>query len=433
VYEEGWQSWSPTTWYPVGATSKRPTLDWQHLMRFRAGTEMPDRGFLGAGLLVVDPGTGDPVRVYGAGFSPAAVPSVRAVLDGDRLLVSADDDPGDAAGDAAGRVDLTLAPDAAAGLAAFGDRYAAAAGAVVRPAPTVWCSWYRYFLEVTEADILENVAAIAEHDLPVDVVQVDDGWQAGIGDWTALSGRFTSLERLADRIHAGGRRAGIWVAPFLAGTASELAREHPEWLVGDAGTNWDQDLRGIDLTHPGAREYLWGALRGLRDAGFDYFKLDFLYGGAAPGPRHDDVGPVAAYRSGLALVRDAVGPDAYLLGCGAPILPSVGLVDAMRVSPDTFHVDAQDGSRGMRGRAATVARAWQHGRFWVNDPDCVVARPSYALREEWAAVVERYGGLRSASDRIAELDDWGLATTRRVLATAPPATPFPPDVVLEER
>ena len=28
VYEEGWQSWSPTTWYPVGATSKRPTLDW---------------------------------------------------------------------------------------------------------------------------------------------------------------------------------------------------------------------------------------------------------------------------------------------------------------------------------------------------------------------------------------------------------------------
>jgi alpha-galactosidase len=355
------------------------------------------------------------------------VPSVRAVLVGDRLVVSADDGgaTGDA-GDAGGHVELRLAPDATAGLAAFGDRYGAQAAAVPRAAPTVWCSWYRYFLEVTEADVVENLEAIGEYDLPVDVVQVDDGWQSGIGDWTTLSGRFTSLSRLADTIRATGRRAGVWVAPFLAGSGSNLAREHPDWLVGDAGSNWDQDLHGVDLTHPAAREYLWGAFRALSEAGFDYFKLDFLYGGTTPGPRHDPaVTPVAAYRSGLELIRDAVGPEAYLVGCGAPILPSVGLVDAMRVSPDTFHVDAQDGSRGLRGEMATTARSWQHGRFWVNDPDCVVARPTYALREEWAAVVERYGGLRSCSDRIAELDAWGLATTRRLLATAPPPTPFP--------
>ena len=295
----------------------------------------------------------------------------------------------------------------------------------MRPAPTVWCSWYRYFLDVTEADILENLEEIGAHELPVDVVQIDDGWQSGIGDWTTLSGRFTSLPRLVDRIRAGGRRAGIWVAPFIAGTDSDLARDHPDWLLGDAGYNWDQDLRGIDLTHPGARDHLWHAFRELRDAGFDYYKLDFLYGGAHPGRRHEDVSEVAAYRSGLELIRDAVGPDAYLLGCGAPILPSVGLVDAMRVSPDTFHVDAQDGSRGLRGEMATTARAWQHGRLWVNDPDCLVARRSFALREQWAQVIDRYGGLRSSSDRIAELDPWGLETTRRLLSTAPPATPFP--------
>ena len=125
---------------------------------------------------------------------------------------------------------------------------------------------------------------------------------------------------------------------------------------------------------------------------------------------------VAAYRAGLALVREAVGPDVYLVGCGAPLLPSVGLVDAMRVSPDTFHEGAEDGSAGLRGLMPLAARAWMQGRLWVNDPDCVVARPSYRLRERWATEAGRFGGLPSFSDRVADLDDWGLATVRGLLA-----------------
>ena len=133
--------------------------------------------------------------------------------------------------------------------------------------------------------------------------------------------------------------------------------------------------------------------------GIDYLKLDFLYAGAVPGRRHDDVDAVAAYRSGLDLVRDVVGPEVYLVGCGAPLLPSIGLVDAMRVSPDTFHEGGEDGSGGLRGLMPVAARAWQQGRLWVNDPDCVVARPSYSPRERWATAARRYGGLRSFSDR----------------------------------
>jgi alpha-galactosidase len=180
----------------------------------------------------------------------------------------------------------------------------------------------------------------------------------------------------------------------------------------------------LDLSKPELRDYLWRTFRGLREKGFDYFKLDFLYGGALPGDRHADVSAVDAYRSGLELIRDAVGPDSYLVGCGAPILPSVGLVDGMRVSPDTFHEHVQDANGELRGAMGTIARAWQHGRFWANDPDCLVARPAFALREASAAVIEQYGGLRSASDRISELDDWGLDATRRILATVPPISPF---------
>ena len=91
------------------------------------------------------------------------------------------------------------------------------------------------------------------------------------------------------------------------------------------------------------------------------------------------------------------------------MLPSIGLVDAMRVSPDTYHpADTEDEKRQLRGRTCVVARSWQHGRFWVNDADCLVARPSFAARREWAEVIEQFGGLRSASDRIADLDSWGM-------------------------
>jgi alpha-galactosidase len=175
------------------------------------------------------------------------------------------------------------------------------------------------------------------------------------------------------------------------------------------------------------RSWLADVFGGLRAHGFDYFKLDFIYAGALAGPRHEDVTGIEAYRSGLALIREAAGADAYLLGCGAPILPSVGLVDAMRIGPDTYAPEVPHGPDDpLRGEACARARRWQHGRFWVNDADCLVARPSFARREAWAAVVEECSGLRSTSDRIADLDEWGLDTTRRLLSTVPPPTPFPP-------
>jgi alpha-galactosidase len=425
VYEEGWQSWSPVGLHPTPGTSARPGLPWQHTMRFRPGARLPETGFQGEGLLVVDPGDGADVRLYSAPDPTDEVPSVRARWVDGRVLVEAD-----------GRVDVhRSAGTVGAALAAHGDALAGALlASPLRPAPTVWCSWYQYFLEVTEADVVENLVALDRLALPVDVVQVDDGWQAGIGDWLALSGRFTSLERLVGRIRDTGRRAGVWVAPFVVGAGSRLAGDHPAWLRGDAGVNWDQPLHGLDLSRTDVLEHLAAVFERLREAGFDYYKLDFLYAGALPGPRQGDLSAVAAYRQGLRVIREAVGDSAELLGCGAPLLPSVGLVDAMRVSPDTFNpidpADLASGAPALRGRSGVEARAWQQGRLWVNDADCAVLRPSFGRREEWAGVVEAWSGLRSFSDRVAELDGWGVETARRLLATVPAPEPFrtlPPD------
>ncbi|MGK3952466.1 glycoside hydrolase family 36 protein [Microbacterium sp. I2] len=410
LYAEGWQSWSPTTWYHRDAPAHRPDEPWQHLMRFRPGTPLPEDGVQGEGLLVVDPGEGAPARVYASMDASTHVPTIRAHWQGDRVLVHADDPVEQWTTDAA-----TTAGDDA--LAAFGERFGAAAGARAEASvPRVWCTWYRYFEEVTAVDVLENLRAIDERDLAVDVVQIDDGWSLGTGEWTRPNPRFGSLPATVDAIRDSGRRAGLWLAPFSVGARSDLARKHPDWLTGPAGYNWGDDLVGLDLTHPGVRDYLTEVFEAVRSLGVDYLKLDFLYAGAVPGVRHDaHATPVAAYRSGLALIREIMGEETYLLGCGAPLLPSVGLVDAMRVSPDTFHEGGEDGSQGLRGRMSLEARAWQHGRLWTTDPDCLVARPAFALRDELADVVLAAPGIRGFSDRIAELDPHGLRLVDRLL------------------
>jgi hypothetical protein len=38
---------------------------------------------------------------------------------------------------------------------------------------------------------MEYLAGLDRHGLKVDVVQIDDGWQACVGDWLEPSGRFS--------------------------------------------------------------------------------------------------------------------------------------------------------------------------------------------------------------------------------------------------
>ena len=427
VYEHGWQSWSPTTAYRLDQRPFRPVSDLRRIGNYRPERTAPGDVFWGEGLLAVDPGPGDGVHVFAAPSASGPIPSIRAEVVGDTVAVSSDGEitsvvlDGDAGLDGA--------------LARWADGFAAAAGVgPLRPPPTAWCSWYHYFARVTQDDIEENLRAIDDLGLDIDVVQIDDGYQANIGDWLLLSDRFASLEDIVGRIRGAGRRAGIWVAPFLVGERSVLAREQPDWLVGDAepGTGWgDQRLSSLDVTHPGAEAYLREVFGTFRELGVDYFKIDFIYAGAMEGRRAEPgMTGVAAYRRGLEVIREAIGPDAYLLGCGAPILPSVGLVDAMRVGPDiAHHFEPADGDLSQPSQRAAAQntrwRGWQHGRFWVNDADCLVAAPHVERREEWAEVVERYSGMRVSSDRLRELDAWGLETTRRLLRKGL-TTPFVP-------
>ena len=429
VYEFGWQSWSPSTVYPVGTPrSIRPVEPRFLTSAYRPGRPAPDIGFQGEGLLAVQPAPGAPVRVISLPDGRRAVPTIRARLEGTTLLIESDGPVEDVTDEG---------PHGLHGaLARFADRYAHTVGVPpMREVPPVWASWYQYFTQFTEADMVRDLDAMDRLDLPVGVVRLDDAYQAEIGDWLVPSARFASLDGMVGQVLERGRAAGIWSAPLLVGERSATFAHHPDWLVRDAAGNavvvqhnWDQDCYVLDSTHPGAHDYLREVFTTYARYGVTYFMVDFMYAGAVAGRRHGDVDPITAYRDALALIRGCIGPDALLQGCGAPMFPSVGLVDTMRVGADTAPYFAPTNGElsdpGIESAIiSTVGRTFTQGRFWLNDPDCFSVRPEVEQRERWADVVERYGAVRISSDGLDSLDDWGLETTRRLLVPAR-TTPF---------
>lgn len=206
-------------------------------------------------------------------------------------------------------------------------------------APRVWCSWYSLYNAIDEEILLDTLEKLG--DLPFDVFQLDDGWQVSIGDWQANQKFPSGMAALAKKIRATGRRAGLWLAPLLATPTSSIYRDHQDWLLKDAdgklvsaGFNFGEQLYALDTSHPEALAFLAETIQQVRAWGYDYLKLDFLYAGALPGKRHVDLARESAYRHGLNVIREAMGADAYLLACGAPIVPSLGLCDAIRIGPD---------------------------------------------------------------------------------------------------
>ncbi len=209
--------------------------------------------------------------------------------------------------------------------------------------PRVWCSWYSFYTAINEKFLHETFDQIGS--LPFDVLQVDDGWQIDIGDWEPNEKFPSGMEALAEKIKSTGRRAGLWLAPLLAAKSSRLYREHKDWLLKDekgqlvsAGFNWGQQLYALDTTHPDVISWLVALMKLVRRWGFDYFKLDFLYAGALKGKRFNDMPREAAYRECLRYMREAMGEGSFFLTCGTPILPALGMCDAIRIGPDVSHV-----------------------------------------------------------------------------------------------
>jgi alpha-galactosidase len=446
VLEHGWQSWSVVRrCAPGDPRPERRRLPWWRRSRDFTEAATAGRAVGGEPFLLTDGGV--------AGFlsarthfgrveaSPAADGLVAwALLD--RVAL--------APGEERRLEPLWLATgDPGSLLSDYADLAGAEAAArAAGPAPAGWCSWYHHYSAVTPDDVRRAVTAAVAADLGV--VQIDDGYQAVIGEWrTPRRSWPDGTAPVARDIRAAGLRAGIWTAPFLVDEQSRLVVDHPDWVVaGRAGRPqramhnprwWGGPRFGVspegwtvalDTTHPAVLDHLRRTFAALAAEGFDYHKLDFLYAGALPGHRHDPrLTRAEAFRAGLEAIRDVVGDDAFLLGCGSPLLAAVGLVDAMRVSPDVAPWWSAQRPRPGMAEAASCARnailtsalrAPLHRRWWVNDVDCLLVRPVDTALRPWqrravAASVAGGGGFTIVSDDFAAYgeEEWALLAAVR--------------------
>ncbi|HYM50944.1 MAG TPA: alpha-galactosidase [Candidatus Limnocylindrales bacterium] len=313
--------------------------------------------------------------------------------------------------------------------------------------PRGWCSWYHLGLAVTESDVQRHAAFVARR-LPQlrpgrgampPVIQVDDGWMPRWqrwGDWVANPEQFPSgLKALARGIRRHRLAAGIWLAPFHVAADSTLAREHPDWLVHrhDGELLVDPRLNRayhiLDATHEQAQAHLVNVFRGLRRDGFRYFKIDFLYGGAYEGRRaRTHVTGIEALRIGLKRIHDAVNPaetadPSFILGCGAPLMPIVGLVHGCRTGGDVGAPQIHEGHAGdpivgfpyiiwmARNQAA---RVFLDRTLYAVDADVALVNPQLSLDEArvMITVAALSGGVYLYSDDLERLPPERLALLR---------------------
>ena len=297
-------------------------------------------------------------------------------------------------------------------------------------APTGWCSWYELGAAVTQADVIANLEFCATHfdRRFLRYIQVDDGYQRAAGDWDT-NAKFPDGHRwLTDRIHAAGFQAGLWIAPFAVAERSAVAGDHPAWLlkgpppegrpiVVDTNAGWGGKIYALDAAHPDVQEWLFNlARRVVRDWGYDYLKIDFLMWATTGVTHYGGLTHAEAYRRGLTAIRDGLGTEAFLLGCGAPLQHAAGMVNGMRIGEDV--AASWDGIQPA-ARAAGL-RSFYHRTVWLNDPDCLVVRPPLTIDEAriWASVVALSGGLNILSDNLPKLPPERLPLLQKTLPVA---------------
>jgi alpha-galactosidase len=256
---------------------------------------------------------------------------------------------------------------------------------------------------------------------------IDDGWQKERGDWTPDPARFPDhgtldgMAWMAQRIRDEGLIPGLWIAPFTVDRDGAFAKAHPGWLapLGPLGAAFvPKNEAVLDLSNPEVLQWLRETFTRITgDWGYRWIKLDFSYYALfATGLSDARVTPSEAYRNAMDVVREAIGPDTFLVTISAMGL-CFDVADGSRITLDNepWWGDPESaGDQGIKVTYRTVARRYylNHG-LWINHPDLIFFRDGYGLTANearaWASAVALTGGIVKLGETYTALHehpDW---------------------------
>ena len=283
-----------------------------------------------------------------------------------------------------------------------------------------YTSWYNYYQNINEEIILRDLESL---DSRFNLFQIDDGYETFVGDWLDVDqNKFPNgLKGIVEKIHNKGYLAGIWLAPFVAEEKSKLFSEHKELFKMEngeyvkCGANWS-GFYALDLENEDAKKYIKKCLDYYKDLGFDFYKLDFLYG--ANLPLYENKTRAMAAKDAYEFLREVL-EDKLVLGCGAVISNSINRFDYLRVGPDVSLIfdDVWFMKYMHRERISTkltlqntIYRSIFNNHFFLNDPDVFLLREdniklSNEQKKALVIINSLFGSVLMTSDNIS---DYGI-------------------------
>jgi len=224
----------------------------------------------------------------------------------------------------------------------------------------------------TEAGQLEAVEAA--HRIGFDTYWFDAGWfvggfPSGAGNWFVKPKEFPNgLKPVSDRCRKYGLQFIVWFEPCRVAPGTQIAREHPQFVLGDKSRD------GLfNLGDPKAREWLTDLIsQRITEFGVDVYREDF------------NIDPLAFWtindppdRQGLTEIRFVEGH--YLFW------------DALRARHPGLWID----NCASGGRRIDLETCMRSVPLWRSDTSCSPGHPEW--NQQQSAAISQYLPLHTAS------------------------------------
>ncbi len=206
--------------------------------------------------------------------------------------------------------------------------------------PIGWSTWDYYATSATENDVIKNVDFIANNPYLKDKVKyiaIDDGWEQREGDWVSGMRYPSGLKHTVDYVKDKGYEAGIWISPTRLHMQSATVCRRYDFLIrkehGDPIMDFDMYI--LDPTHPDGESFLRDTFKYLKDAGFTFYKLDFVNFLLKCDRFYDKTaGHYDVLRRLFQICRECVGNKSHIMGCSLPYAVGKGVADSRRAGLD---------------------------------------------------------------------------------------------------